>query len=136
MKQHYLMRKHGSWKAEEKITRTGNISLGILVANRCPNHKAAMKSLTLSLSELFSKIATFLLIAHYLLFERSPGNGTIFVLNSNNLMNRLVDFFPVAGGHLNTGLSQNILQLAKIAGHRMLTSRGKLGALKTKKDLE
>ena len=121
MKQPSVMKKHGSWKAEEKITSTGNISLGVLAASRCQNHKAAMKSLTHSLPELLSKIATFLLIAHYLLLERSPGNGAIFVLNSNNPMNRPVNLFPIAGSHLYTGLSQNIFQLAKIARHRMLT---------------
>jgi hypothetical protein len=131
MKQHSLMRKHGSWKAEEKITRTGNISLGVLAASRCQNHKAAMKHLTNSILQLLDKIAPFLLVTHYLLLERSPGNRAIFVLNSNNLMNRPVDFFPIARGHLNTGLSQNIFQLAKIARHRMLTSRGKFEALKT-----
>ena len=122
MKQHSLMRKHGSWEAEEKITRTGNISLGVLAASRCQNHKAAMRPLTHSLPELLDKIAMFLLVTHHLLLERSQGNGAIFVLNSNNLMNRPVDFLPIARGHLNTSLSQNIFQLAEIARHRMLTS--------------
>ena len=126
MKQHSLMRKHGSWKAEEKITSTGNISLGVLAASRCQNHKAAMKSLTHSFPELLNKIAPFLLVTHYLLFERSPGNGAILVFDSDNLMNRLVDFFPIARSYLNTSLSQNVFQLAKIARHRILplTSMG------------
>jgi hypothetical protein len=82
-----------------------------------------MQSLTHNLPELLGKIAAFLLIANYLLLKCFPGNRAIFVLNANNLMNRPVDFLLVARSYLNTGLSQNVFQMAKIARHRMSTSR-------------
>jgi hypothetical protein len=50
-----------------------------------------MKFLTHSLPELLDKIAPFLLVTNYLLLERPPGNRTILVFHSDNLVNSLID---------------------------------------------
>jgi len=134
MKQPSVMKKHGSWKAEENITRTGNISSGVLAASRCQNHKAAMRPLTHSLPELLGKIALFLLVTHYLLLERSPGNGAIFVLNSNNLMNPYESpgrFLSYCQGSPQHQPQPEYLSTGENSKTSVLTSRGKFGALKT-----
>jgi len=73
------------------------------------------EALAKGILQLLNKIAPALLIIYYLLFERFPGNGTILIFNTNNLMNGLVNLPLIVRSQLNSNLIQQVFQMTEIA---------------------